>query len=54
MTFDINLEHLATILIVGVAGVIGICNGQTEAGYTLIGGLVGYAFKNGKVLIKQK
>jgi len=50
---EVNAEHLATIILVGIAGIAGVCYGHTEAGYTLLGGLLGYAFKNGKVLLKK-
>ena len=50
---EVNYEHLLAIGLIGVAGIMGVYMGHIEAGYTLLGGLLGYAFKNGKVLINK-
>lgn len=50
---DYNLEHCLAILVVGGAGIMGIMNGNADAGYLCVGGILGYAFKNGKVLITK-
>lgn len=54
LDISVNLEHLFALLIVGIGGLILLNSGHTEAGSTLLGGLAGYAFKNGVPRLQAK
>lgn len=44
---DYNLEHIIAIIGTIVVGTVLVMTGHAEAGVTLYGGVIGYAFKNG-------